>query len=401
MDVRLFPDGRAFVRDQTLPIEGVTVDDEGSFIIPLNKEQVDINSIQIRGLNDVVYLSTHPLSVVTKGDDTYVGTLVNFTDEYAVVSQGRIRTVVRNYDNIVDAQYITGRTASRNIPSTVQLSYLTSGINANVVHSISIDTLQLESDLVVDNNTFNDLVDAQFEVISAEQVMQRYSSERVSLQMSNAVSAAPRDSSAGTIYVVNGTYDVPAGFNTSIPLIRNDVDASVVYVIDAPNGQQNATYTLHWTSPADLPPGSLYVYRGGNLEAVSNISPTGEGQTRDIPLLVVPSVYARGTISRTDSHPVPIIIQGQNNNGARTVQVPIDNVLDERRTTTANVILNGTITNSLSEQITAVLRYYIGDAKVNVSSNFNAQREDSYILFRFSLGPNSSQQYNIPFVLTY
>lgn len=404
MDVRLFPDGRAFVRNHTIDIEPALGNEQGSFVIPLNREQVDMNSIQVQGINDVVYLTTRPTSIVTKDDTIYVGDLISYSDNNAVLSTGTTRRVIRNYDDITEAQYIGGRTATGVVPDTLAISYLTSGINGNVVHNLDIQTRQLESDLVVSNNTFNDLVSAQFEVITAEQVVQtrRYARVRsMSLMAENASPASSEESSAGTIYVVDGTYDVPSGYDVSIPLIRNDVDANIIYVINAPNGQANATYTLRWVAPADLPPGQLYVYRGGDLETTTNIPSTGEGQRRDIPLLVIPSVYARGTVTRTDSRPTPIILQGQNGNANRTVQVPIDDVIDERRTTVAEVRLNGTVTNSLNEQVTVYLRYDIGEGRVNIGNGTRVQRENNNLVFPLVIGPNTSQPYNFTFSITY
>lgn len=296
---------------------------------------------------------------------------------------------MRNYDNITSTQYIVGRTASGIVPEELLLSYITSGIDTNVIHSLDISSQRLESNLNVTNNTFNDLTDAQFEVITAEQdtPVMAFSTAQY-LRNSKAPAAAPTESSTGTIYVIDGTYNVPVGYTVSIPLIRDDIQTEILYVIDAPNGQQNATYTLRWESPADLPPGSLYVYRAGNLEATSRISSTGEGQRRTIPLLVVPSVYARGTISRSDSEH-PSMLQ----NGS---------MIDPNgKVTIATVSLKGTVTNSLSEGITVILRYYVGSGKVNISSDYNAEKEDGYLLFPLTLEPRSSHSYDINFKVTY
>jgi len=387
MDVRLFPDRRAFVRNHMLEVEPLN---NSSFIIPLNREQVDLNTIQIQGTTGNIYLSVRSLTAVSKEDSTYVGALVDYTDGRVTLSQGANRLTIRNYDEIEEGQYIIGRSSTGITPDELILSYLTSGINGNVVHSLDIDNQQIESDLVVSNGTFNDITDAQFEVITAEQVPSY--SRLYSANFASESIASPEESAAGTIYVVDGRYDVPAGFDVSIPLIRNDVDTRIIYVINAPNGQANATYTVQWIAPADLPSGSLYVYRGGELETVSSIQSTGEGQRRDIPLLVIPSVYARGTITR---------------NGAQQSSVPVitlngDNVppSTERRASTTNVSLIGTVTNSLSDQITVHIRYTVGEGRVSVNDGTVAQREGVYLAFPISLGPNSIQPYDFSFDVT-
>lgn len=210
------------------------------------------------------------------------------------------------------------------------------------------------------------------------------------MEVETSAAAAPKESSAGTIYVIDGTYNIPAGYTVSIPLIRNSIQSEILYVIDAPNGQQNATYTLRWISPVDLPPGSLYVYRGGNLEATGSLSSTGEGQRRSIPLLVIPSVYARGTVSRTDAEPATIQLQ---NGSVRTT--------NGNNVTIATVNLKGTVTNSLSDEITVLLRYFVGSGKVNIASNYQAEREDNYIVFPLVLEPRSSRSYDINFTIMY
>lgn len=396
MDIRLFPDGRSFVQHQIINVEPLPSNVPGvpanSFLIPLSRNQVDLSSIQITGYNQgSISLSTKPMAVVHKGGKVYTGTLIDYTDSRVTLDVNSSRIIIRDYDDITDPQYILGLISSGPIPATLDISYVTTGISSSVVHSLNIlsasQQVQLTSDLLVTNNTPNDIVDAHFEVVTAEQANMPYYAKASAFNAETLTPAAPVETSTGSIYVVEGTYDILSGFEASIPIIdmtlAQDMDIKAVYVIDAPNGSANAVYTIQWKSPADLPPGTLNIYKDGVLEATTQIGSIGQGQVIDNPLLMIPSVYAKGTTTRVESN-------STNNTGGNN-------------TSRASVTLTGVITNTLNEQISVYLRYNVGSGRVTVTSNIGMQpiRDGNYIEFPYTLGPKSNMPYNIGFTIAY
>lgn len=82
-----------------------------------------------------------------------------------------------------------------------------------------------------------------------------------------------------------------------------------MYIVDAPNGKANAVYTIRWTSPIDIPAGSLYIYSDGVLDGISYIPNTGSNQIRDTTISSIASIYAIGTIYNTMSITTNIVLR--------------------------------------------------------------------------------------------
>jgi len=357
MDVRLFSDGRAYVTNQILEVEHVVPGTDASqFIIPLSRDQVDMNTLQIPGTS----LSSRAISIVTKGNDSYMGTLVDITDNRATLIINNRRVIIRDYDDIIESQYISG---IGNIGNKISVSYLTTGIVGTIIHRLNLDTRILSTILNVRNNTPTDIVNAQFEVVTSSQIQQPMMYART-MVASNAII---QQSSTGSIYIVDGRYSVKAGFEISIPLIESQIDIDRYYIIDAPNGVSDAQYTIDWISPEDLPSGELFVYHSGQLEGNIHINSIGKDQVVSTSLLNIPSVYARGTISR-----------------------------QRKSDTESTVTLNGIIYNSLDEAASVVLRYFVGDSTTSIDSN----RDGQYIVFPMDINTNGSAPYNISFTMS-
>jgi hypothetical protein len=288
MDVRIFSDGRAYVKNQILEVEHITNGvGTSQFIIPLIRDQVDMNTLFIPGIS----LSSKSLSTVTRGDEIFIGELIDYTDNRATLSINGRRVVIRDYDEIDQSQYLSG---IGNIGNTINVSYLTTGIVGTIAHKLDIDTKILTSMLTVRNDTPNDLVNAQFEVVTSSQAQQPVMYART-MMASNAV---VQQSSTGSIYIIDGRYTIKSGFEISIPLVESQIEMDAYYVLDAPNGTSSAIYTIDWKSPEDLPAGNLFVYHAGQLEGNVFIDSVARDQVVSTQLLNIPSVYARGSISR-------------------------------------------------------------------------------------------------------
>lgn len=362
MSIRLHPDGQALV--QGYPVDTMDPHPVGnmtSFFLPLESNQVDLNSIVFpTGSN--VRISTKPISIVRKASRTWKGTLTGYTDYTAILILDGHRMVIRGYDDIEEILYIHG---IGNIPSaSIPISFTTTGIESHIVHSIHLDTMRLETELMVTNNTGIDYNGVSLEVMTSTEVKNRM------MYMSEASSTSV-DSPIGTIYTIEGPVSLLHGYMTTIAMIDTRVSISTAYDINAPNGTSNGTYVIMMTPPIDIPPGSIKAYRNGKIETSTSIPPIGRGQERRIPLLVVPNVHAKGTIS-TDS-----------GDG------------DDTSPTKVNII--GTIYNSQKNTATVRLKYYVGTKKVSQLSP-GIKIGDS-LVFEYKMSPGSTQKYNYTFTI--
>lgn len=366
MNIRLFTSsGTAFVSNQEITVERLP---NGMFVIPLPGNQIERNTLRV---GEGIVVTDRQVAIVYKGTREYTGVLSSYDGMSVTLLNGATRTIVREYDRIQVQESLVGQAVNGVVPDEITISYVTRGIRGQIIHNLDVSTSILETVLLLQNDTQVDIEDATIEVVTAEE-------ESPMLFRTQAAvfedAAAPVSTPAGTIYRLPGTHDVPAGFEASIPMFQEEIDGEIIYVIDAPNGTVNAKYTLQWRAPVDLPAGMLYVFRDGSLEATTSINATGAGQERTLTLLNVPSVYARGTVSR--------------------VAVAAEGVA-----TTTEIVLDGQITNTLPDTISVYLRYNIGDRAAEVPDDVQVISEGRYLLFPFTLEPNDTMPYRIAFTL--
>lgn len=148
------------------------------------------------------------------------------------------------------------------------MSYVTTGIESSIIHSLDMNTKVLETDILISNDTMNDLDNVSIDIVT---------SDSNDMQLRTSMS----ESSIGTIYSIDDRYTLLQGYTTTVDIIDTTVDVQPMYIVDAPNGKANAVYTIRWTSPIDIPAGSLYIYSDGVLEGISYIPNTGSNQIRD------------------------------------------------------------------------------------------------------------------------
>lgn len=345
MYIRLFPN-RTYVQDHILP---VSVLGNNTFTIPLIADQIDINSIR----TDVdLHISTHSLSTIYKGDNMYTGDIVSITDDIAIIDMGDKRITIRGYDNVIDNKSIQGMMYDGYVvPDTINMSYVTTGIESSIIHSLDMNTKVLETDILISNDTMNDLDNVSIDIVTSD-------SNDMQLRTYSA-NASMSESSIGTIYSIDDRYTLLQGYTTTVDIIDTTVDVQPMYIVDAPNGKANAVYTIRWKSPIDIPAGSLYIYNDGVLEGISYIPNTGSNQIRDTTISSIASIYAIGTIYNDEDKGI--------------------------------ISLNGTIYNTMSITTNIVLRYYVGDDYRGSSM----RRDGPYIIMPLSLNGRSSTPYDI------
>ena len=362
MRIRIFNNGTAYVSEQVLPVEPIG---NGLFLIPLLASSVVGDSLLT---SEEILITNKQIATVYKGANMYRGVLGSYDSSTVTLTASGVRTILRDYDRIQIPEYIVAQTASGTVPDELVVSYNTNAIRGTISHNLDVGTSILTTNLVIENDLSVDIDDARIEVVTTEEEPMLF---RASLEFADTAMAAPVESPTGTVYVLPGMYDIPAGYEATLPVTRNEIDGEISYVIDAPNGTTQARYTLTWSSPVDLPPGTLYVYRNGVLETTTSIGATGARQERVLTLVRVASVYAQGTIARS--------------------------VIDEEGTT--RVRLDGTLFNTLSDTISVQLRYNIGNADADVPDSVLVQRDGPYLLFPFTIEPNDQQPYDITFTI--
>lgn len=354
MNIRLFPDGTAYVSNQTVVPTRYA---NNYYLLPLSVEQVNIQSLQISPEADV---SIVQLANIRKGSQTFDGTLKNYTDSYAVLSSKGTDIVIRNYDEIQKSNLLL-ISMIQNTPVTV--SYLTQPdiITGSVVYRLNLSTQKLEASLQVSNKTLEDLTNVTIDVVTSEQQPQTY---RV-VAFSTADGTIPTSTTAGTVYELQGTHNIPRNQQVTIPLFQEEIDISIMYLFDSPRGRQNALLMLIISPPITIPGGTMYVYDDVGLITTTSIRSVGAGEIVALELDRIADVYANGTIN---------IIPAE---------------------TEQRVLLSGTITNMLNEPIVSLVRYYIGDS--NITNAANALKEGNYAQQAFEVGPKQTAKYNMSF----
>lgn len=377
MLIRIFPEGFAFIQNQDLEVQNIG---NGLYSLPILRQQIDLDTLQSE--NDIL-ITENNTAIVYKDGNRFEGVLVDQDGMSVTLTDNGIRTTIREYDRIHVPEFITIQSANNMILDEVTVSYVTTGIRGNIVHRLDIDTGVLQTLLHIENDTAIDIDNATIEIVTSEQARPQLFRQEQALAASNAASTF-EPTPGGTIIRLEDMHDIPAGYEAFLPIYTQTIDGEIIYMISAPNGTTNATYTLQWRSQVDLPPGQFFVYRNGTLEARTNIGLVGANQEQTITLLNIPSVYARGTITRTTA-----------------VQQVSDQLPQPREVSIQTVQIQGTIFNTLPEEITVHLRYFVGDSAVNVlSEDMDAFVEDGYVVFPHMLAADDSDSYDHTFTVT-
>lgn len=378
MSIRISTSGRTYVQELDVPIVA------GSFL-PLLRSQLDMESIKMDP--NVVDMVLEPLATISKGDRVYEGILVERTDRIATIDQDLYRMSVRGWDQIQEPRYIQ---LSRPVQGSISMSFITTGIVGQVVHHLYLgsrtdDGGVLETNVLVENRMPLDLDGVQVEVMTAEEVR---AFRTQALAMDAAPMAAPSQGESGTIYTLDGTYDLPSNTQISLPMLRSKPQLFSYYVIDVTQNEHmmQGIQVIRITPTMDLPSGSLYVYRNAKLIASTSLTATGQGQEREISILRIPSISATGNV-------IIDTMETQDEAGYEGEPKGVDR---------DTITIEGTLRNSLPIQILVYLRYYVGTAKIisrGVSNGPSYQRQGPYLLFPHSMNPNSTQPYSHTFTI--
>lgn len=365
MNVRVFSNNTSFVSRQRLQLTSLG---DGVYTLSLLGNQVSTDSLK---LNIDASVLDAEVAQVFKDNKMYRGILEGYSDYNATISSSGVRRVIRNFDHITIDDRISILTDAS--VESVVASYTSTGITGKVLYELDMNTGKLDAFLSVSNDGIVPLVNAQFQVVTSEEVPQPQFFYAEEVTNARAVPAS-KETSAGTVYTVPGRYTVAPKSQSKLKFGTFVLDANIEYVIRTPRGTSNAVLEIRWNSPMDLPPGTVYVTDNGELVATTSVPALGKGQEHSLSVVRVASVYAKGNVSRSDSRA---------ENGPRT----------------ASVSLTGTVYNTLSETVDVYLSYSVGEAKVSTNTEF--VREGDLILFSMTLGPNTSKQYNYQFTLTY
>lgn len=360
MNIRLFPDGSAYV-ETVISVDQIMGEE---YVLPIDKDLVDISSIR---LPVGIQWKLSNISVVEKDGEVHLGSLLDISDAKVSINQGLNTLVVRNYDTVNTEHLLV---LSGNLPRSIPISYITRGIEANVIHNLYLDTNRLITKVDISNKTSIDITNGQFEIITGEQVnapKAAYSAARTVAMYEDTSSSY--SSSIGNSFQLPGSWNINSGYGISIPLVDiRDLDIDISYTIDAPNGKNNAIYTIQWISPIALPNGVLYVYSNNKINSISSLPSIGKDEPVTVESLSVSTVYAVGTVSDTWNSDTNI----------RTVE------------------LKGYITNTLQTSIIADLRYPIGTSEV--LSN-EGDISDGYIHFYTDIGKQAIYRYSHTIIL--
>lgn len=362
MNIRLFPDGTAYVSNQTVLSTRYA---DNYYLLPLSIEQVNLQSLQISPQADI---SIEQLATVRKGLQTFDGTLKSYTDSYATLSSQGKDIIIRNYDEIQKNNLILVSMVQN---SPVVISYLTQpdAIIGQVIYRLNLSTQKLEASLQISNKTLEDLRNITIDLVTSEQQPQMLY-RTASFAMDEAV---PTQSAAGTVYELQGTHDILRNQQVTIPLFQEDIDISIMYLFDAPRGRQNALLMLTISPPITIPGGTMYIYDDVGLITTTNIRSIGAGEIVALELDRIADVYANGVVNVS----------------------PVENNTDSEGKVPQRVLLGGTITNMLNEPIVSLVRYYIGDS--NITNAANALKEGNYAQQAFEVGAKQTAKYNMSF----
>lgn len=348
----------------------------GILTLPIDRDNVDVNTLQVKddhGNAVSIEIPDGDVASVYKDGNATTGILQSYDDRKAVVRSGDDVTVIRNYDAITIPKVFVVIVDPVDITSVMELSYMATGITASVVHRVDTEAHTLKSSLIVENHSSIDLLDANIEIDTAEQIQNHFYETRVSMA-SPARAMVEEDGEIGGSFVVNGAYDVSPYSRLTIPIIDETVSVGTFYSIAAPNGNSHARYVMLLKAPIDIPAGNLYVYRNGEFEGNDHIGSIGANERVEIPLITVPSVFADGMID----------IQ-HGNEGEEITRVTI----------------SGTITNGTNFPAYVQLTYPIGNSHVEMISDGdrNAEISKENIVFPYIIDGHARAEYDHVFVV--
>lgn len=373
MSIRILSGDRTFVQDIELP---VIRDAYNRSFIPISKDQVEIQSIQISNTSeeDVSFI-VESMSKIFRNDRSYEGTLVERGDGVATLDSGLYKISIKGWDRIDEPRYVEVLDVDSD---RVLASFITSGITGTIIHRLFLGNRSgLDTSLYVENRTDILLEDVEVEIMTAEET--RAAKDGFLMQ------ASVTQSESGTLYTLGDTYDIPPNTRVLLPMLSSTMNRiDTYYIIDLSNGgtsvNNQAVQVISLTPSVDLPSGTLYVYRNNKLDASTYLPATGKSQTRELSILRIPSIFSVGSVL-------------------------IDTMKKQDKETGIDmdtITLEGTLKNGLPIRNMVYIRYYVGTSIVvqrGISNGRSYKRQGSYLMFPHSMMPDSSQDYSYTFTI--
>lgn len=373
MQLRIHSNGNTYVKNHVLKMTKIGTN---TYSVPVLSSQVDKSTIV---MNKDMYIGNGTYSIVYKEPNTYSGYLVSYTDNTVKIESGTKTIIIRDYDRIVDERSLVLQSIGGIQSTDIIMSYLTTGINGNVLYKFNYDTDILTGKLYLVNNTISDIKDARVTIVTSTNDVQAAPQARMmafdaeeSISYSKTTST-PVETDVGTEYVLKGKYTVPHGYTGIFDIYEFNMESSSIYTIDAPNGRSSASLVITGNSPADLAPGKIQVYMDDKLASTKSFNSYGEGETYEIEVSTVPSVYAKGT-KTSSSRPEP-------------------------NTNITDIQLTGDIYNMLDKDITVRLRSYIGNAKVSSDDEYTI--DNGYIYWDYDILTKDKVSYDHSYTTEY
>lgn len=368
MQLRIHSNGDTYVKNHILKLSKIGTN---TYSVPILSSQVDKSTII---MNKDMYIGNGTYSMVYKGPNTYSGYLISYSDNTVKIESGTKSIIIRDYDRIVDERSLVLQLMSNIQSVDIIMSYLTSGINGSMLYKLNYDTDVLTGKLYLVNNTISDIKDAKVVIVTSTNDVQAVPQTRMmAFEAEEDVSYSKSSTPVGTEYVLNGKYTVPHGYTGIFDVYEFNMESNSIYTIDAPNGRSSASLVIIGNSPADLAPGKIQVYMDDKLVSTKSFLSYGEGETYEIEVSNVPSVYAKGT-KTSSSRPEP-------------------------NTNITDVELNGVIYNMLDKNITVRLRSYIGNAKISSDDEYTI--DNGYIYWDYDILTKDKVSYDHLYILEY
>lgn len=85
-----------------------------------------------------------------------------YTGDIAIIDIGDKRITIREYDGYV-------------VPDTINMSYVTTGIESSIIHSLDMNTKVLRTDILISNDTMNDLDNVSIDIVTNDMQLRTYS----------------------------------------------------------------------------------------------------------------------------------------------------------------------------------------------------------------------------------
>lgn len=358
MKIRIFGNSRAYIFDTNIEL---LLNANNQYILPIDTRYVDIDTITT---NENYPLQKVDYAIVMKDDITYTGILIKYNDYVVTISNNDTNIVIKDYDTIqIDSQIVVLSETN----TLKSLSYITTGINTSIQHIIHIDEKEYELKCIIYNTTTTTFLNANLELMTIEDKQKEHI--MYSMMEDRSSNSHQLDNSNGTIFIIDESHDILAGYEVAIPIINSAINISKYYTLEANNSYSKGVYTLAFLSPADIPAGIVYIYQNSILEATNTINGYAKDQIMYIPLNKIQSIYSKGHISKNSKMKNNIMF--------------------------TTVTLTGDIVNKLSEPATIYLEYPIGTYNIDI----DVPIFDGNIYFTYKLGPNGTSKYNHTFTL--